>query len=1074
MATKYESITIPLNVGHVPNVDPERVEPTQLVSSLNTRLSTTRGRVEKSPGLTGIGSVTLPDLVPYCHGIVPDNDDSACGYFRPKFGHYAIHAARGVVEPVQATTMASPQQNAYVPVSVEESVYLHGATSQGAPSCVHYGVYRLYATIQQANGAAFLCVTVYTSDGDPLYSTNLGSAAAFDITTWNTNAPWIAITQHGDNGVRLWYGVSGDLTMYTLSVTDAAVTIASTAVIWAGVINTFYDVAGDDPSYAWVIARSNGAGVNARLWRIDVASSATVTHDFVNWCSSGAYAGNFGSISHLAIAPTAGGTKESWLLVAVTDSTALTSFAMLDGYAMTLRWAATTGLHFYCASYLATGFYCTGATNAERFGLIFCGTRTGAPGQAAHPRTIIQATDFAATYTTATVHNMVPLGKSNPWIANDNGGTDSEVYPLVQMARSVHDGTVVAGYVWPAPLPNGTPFTYLYGGVDDPAIQVCTVRRDTGFSLASVARLQTDKYPAFALVGPSSCTMHVNNTDLPGSMLCGFAEVPAGQSVITAMGQAAARISRLSLDGGGNSSSSNGIAPTARNWAATLVAAAQPVVWDGLETVEAGPLFRPYIGAAVVAGPGKTGTFRIRAAYVFRDRHGKLHRSDVSEYVEVVLANQEVDILVVMPFTVLDGVRQTFCGIQLYSTNGTDQTTYYEAKWFPTAPVVQNGSWFYGAVATALQYAQAIGNALSYDGTSLGEFSPQPPPALWDAWPVDARVWAVLAEDRHTLWPSKLRDSLLDIAPEFTPFLAQRLPVSAGKIMAVRGLDGVPIFFCEKAIYTIDGQGPDNTGAGQVFDQPRQLSTLGCLSRDSIAVTPAGILFMASSEHPAFISSAGLRVFYEQPVDNARGAAVFLRGSEAVLFGGYGEFAQVYNWEADAWTSWQTVKNLVSIATIGDQHVVGFNTINDGGFNGFLELKDTLHAPSGLSTTVGQMALKTGWLAPAGIAGDVTFAEVWVRCRRVGAHTLKVTVSRDFSSASPYVVTWSDAELQAQMDALGNYVVRVQLGWQCRSIQVQIEETGAAAYAMSPLSITVYHTPESTSQLRALPNGATK
>jgi hypothetical protein len=1082
MAVKSDNVTIPLNLSESPGIDPERVDATaKLVNSLNTRFTATRGRLEKAPGVSGIGSTTIVDQNPYCHGIVPDSTDSACAYFRPKFGQKSLHVNANTMAAVQSTVIAGNGQNTYVPLRVTDSAYVHSGASTGAASVVHVDTYRVFATFRNIAGASGIYITVQDNEGAPLYSSRLLSAADYDI----ADPPFLALTQHNGNGVFLWYGRAGDVTGYALTIDATSVSAGSPIALFVGAnISVSSAAVGDDDAYAWIVATSNTL-VQPRLYRYNVLTGAVVSRAFAGWSV------NSCSISHVALAPTVGGTKASYLLVASSGpGGGLSSYALIDGYdsALAVRWSVS-GTHFN--GRVATGFYCTGATDAERFALIAIGYREGRAGSAQWPRTVFQVLDFAGVSHFSTLNWMLPADQACTWVANGNGGSDTEVYSIFPMIRNNGTGGGPAGTV----LEEGVgAFDF---DVDDQALTLVIPRVESDTSkvtISPVARLAINQRPAanaelFVLVGydslygANSPCMHIAN----GELLYSYAESPAGQALAFLGTWYYPRAVALSLNGGGssnNGSEYNGIVPSVLTDGPTLIAAAQPAHWDGLETVELGFAYRPFIvGLTPNAAPGLTGTYRFKAVYKYRDRHGELHRSEPSSYVELSpAAPQTCEIRVTVPFTMRDGVRQEDVQIELYVTDGTDQLTYYSIGVELAAPTVINGYWQWADLRVAMLDAPNNGVPLFTDGSALDELPPQAPPALWDAAGVRDRVWAVLAEDRSVVWPSKQRKASAEdidqnVALEFTPSLAQRFPVAAGKIVAVRDFQGMPIFLCEHGVYTVDvdSGGPDNTGGGSLFPPPRKIAAVGCVDRDSCIVTPAGVMFAATTGNPALFGAGGLRTFSEQRQLDPRGAALILSANECVFLNGYGDTARVYNWDADAWSTWQLEFALSSLATTASGLILAFNGIDTGGLNGFFYLKNDTHSPQ-LHNTSCQMALKTAWVMPGGIGGDVTFDEVWIRSRYIGAHTLNVTIYRDFTAdlSTARQVSWTATELQSLKDGLGNYVVRVPLSWQARSVQIEISESVTFGWGMSPLTATVYYRVDSAAQLRALPDGASK
>ena len=126
--------------------------------------------------------------------------------------------------------------------------------------------------------------------------------------------------------------------------------------------------------------------------------------------------------------------------------------------------------------------------------------------------------------------------------------------------------------------------------------------------------------------------------------------------------------------------------------------------------------------------------------------------------------------------------------------------------------------------------------------TSGGVVSNVMPPSMNSMVVYRNRIWGI-GDDTKTLWYSKQfsEGEAVSFADEFTLILERPGATS----LAV--LDGTLVAFASDRIYTITGDGPADTTAGNDISSPQRVSTdFGCVEPRSILSSPDGIYFQSA------------------------------------------------------------------------------------------------------------------------------------------------------------------------------------------------------------------------------------
>lgn len=1037
-------LVIRLDLGESGDTFDERVDPTaKLAYSRNLRPST--GLPKKAPRVIG-AAIPSTESNPYqnrmsqCHGFAcaPDGDESIA-YFRPRDGQARFTDANGVGNSIYSTMIDEVGQNGYFPIRVKTCQVSQLGFFVGRPvMCIADDGNVWTASVKDTSGSltAFsVYVSVDRSDGTRL-------AASFQVTASAATVPWIDLTYHGENGVRLWHmsRTSYQIEMIDLELASSginAIVINSTTNIFVPLACT-PTVCSNDGTYAWLLTRSSSVAADCVLHRVEVATGTRIGLVMVGSASaSSAYF----ALSHAYFDSTGSGDLKHHVAFAISDTATNITFGVVDGDTMVADWS-TSGL--YTFDRVAVAIRAVGNDPDDKHAILAMSTNVGVVFDARR-----LGLGGASQTTTAYWTSLASQGAS--W--NIDPGSDSAPYPEVYPFFAIRH----------------------VAGSGDPSVGLVVLQRfsDASWAASPVGRFAVDELgfvdinlgqlpwdgDLMGLMYPHSLPGNTNPEQVPKYVLLDM----MGQNVGVAYHDGCA-----------------------------LVAAAQPVYWDGAETVELGYRVRP----AVLAGTGgtgsdMTGTWRFKAVYRYTDARGNVRRSAPSSAADQTYAAQKALVSVTVPSTMRNGIRQDDIWVELYLTywdGALASSDYYFREAIPAINAV-NGYVVFDPIENAVPT-----NALLYtlEG-GIDELPAEAPPALWDICSIGDRVWFIEAENRQAVGYSKRKDvGYVGYGVEFSRLQRIMFPAGAGKLMAVRDGGGYPLFFASDGIYAVSGDGPESNLTGTLFSPPRQVSKIGCESRESVIATPFGVFFCTDEGRAAVVSAGQVKVFDEIELSGCQGGFVYESESEVIFAignaadpttGAYKLLA--YNWRRDTWNTWYNFP--VNMYTVMQQPsttdgLFFSRTLNDTiQFQAAYRITNEQYAPSSAilpaDPLVGQLVMRTPWLLPAGDNGDMAFQEVIFRARKDGTHALAITVEYDYgeTSGDTFTRNWTNAELDALIGEQDMYTVCVRLTRNSsRSIRVTVTESLATTMAMRPISLTLPYGVSPGSQRRALKQGATK
>jgi hypothetical protein len=163
-------------------------------------------------------------------------------------------------------------------------------------------------------------------------------------------------------------------------------------------------------------------------------------------------------------------------------------------------------------------------------------------------------------------------------------------------------------------------------------------------------------------------------------------------------------------------------------------------------------------------------------------------------------------------------------------------------------PVLNDPTVDYVTITDTNADAAIIGNSLIY--TTGGVVEDISPPSADNVALFQSRLFMIDAEDKNLLWFSKqvIEATPVEMSDLLTIYVAPTTSAqgNTGPMTALSALDDKLIVFKKDAIYYINGQGPDNTGANNQFSDPVFVtSTVGCANQKSIVFMPDGLMFQS-------------------------------------------------------------------------------------------------------------------------------------------------------------------------------------------------------------------------------------
>lgn len=421
-------------------------------------------------------------------------------------------------------------------------------------------------------------------------------------------------------------------------------------------------------------------------------------------------------------------------------------------------------------------------------------------------------------------------------------------------------------------------------------------------------------------------------------------------------------------------------------------------MYDGLTPVEHGFHVYPEQPGVSLGSSGKNlsaGRYQWCAVYAWTDNEGQVHRSSPSVVAAAIAtAGQEATI--------------TVYNLALTAKQGTRANAIIEI--YRTKTILND--FFLVTSAISPQYNDPNGAPLVFvDNTSDDDLGGNPPLYTTTVPPIvlsniapnalgalttyQNRLWGIDTTDPLTLWYSK---QIVPGAPvEFSNFLTMSVDPRGGPVRALEVQNDKLLIFKDSHIFFTYGQGPDNTGANGVYQDPQLFITdSGTDDPRSIVRMPLGLFY--KSEKGIQLVDSGLNVLsVGDDVTAYNGLAVtgaqLDPASYRVLMTLEGQLGPslVYDYSVKQWVTY-TLPNGVDVAL----------------WNGllcYLRADGTFYqeTPS-VYTDDGQfikLKLKTSWLQIDGIQGFLHYYKILLVGEWYSPHQILAQIGYDFNESAP-------------------------------------------------------------------------
>lgn len=274
-----------------------------------------------------------------------------------------------------------------------------------------------------------------------------------------------------------------------------------------------------------------------------------------------------------------------------------------------------------------------------------------------------------------------------------------------------------------------------------------------------------------------------------------------------------------------------------------------------------GPEYVTVAATAVGSGNIPAGSYQYCVTYAWFDSAGRRHESPPSTpvaFAPTSLSNAIVTLSVptgTLRSTQFVGAGVPFANVYRTQAGGTvfylvNSSSNIAFGVFGTTTVTYTDSSTDATIATnAVLYTQGARGGLS------GLLPNDEPPPCKFVWAGNNRLILGGLEDPSAVQWSKLVFPGEPVQFSIDSSFKGRVD---GEVTAVACLDGVWFVFTASSIWAFSGDGPDDTGAGGTFGDPRKLPTdIGCISQRSIVEVPQGLLFQGRNDRIYLLPRGG-------------------------------------------------------------------------------------------------------------------------------------------------------------------------------------------------------------------------
>lgn len=412
-------------------------------------------------------------------------------------------------------------------------------------------------------------------------------------------------------------------------------------------------------------------------------------------------------------------------------------------------------------------------------------------------------------------------------------------------------------------------------------------------------------------------------------------------------------------------------------------------MYDGNSVVEHGfNVFPEVLSSSAPTTTGgflSDGNYAYVAVYKWTDNTGKDHRSAPTQVpLTVVLSGGTTTQTVTITIPTLRITDKSSVSIELYRTENAG-TQYYKVT-NDLSPLLNNTAVdtvnFIDTVAdTALISREAL-------YTTGGTLENIVFPAIKEVTVYNGNRIAAIGEQKNRVIFSKEVTEGTPVEP--SDFIYRDVDPVGGDLTTLRAMNDKLVLFSNDSSFWMSGEGPNNLGQQDTFTRPEILSTdIGCISPDSIARLPSGLMF--KSRKGIWLCGAGLQLEYigarvEKYNPDLVTSAEIVGELNQVRFLLSRSTALVYNYNLDRWGTFENHGGQSSVTIQNDY----FYLREDGAV-----YKENRTKFADNSSAI-KMRIETSWISFAGIQGyqRAYFAILLMDFKSL--HKLRVKVAYDF------------------------------------------------------------------------------
>lgn len=448
-----------------------------------------------------------------------------------------------------------------------------------------------------------------------------------------------------------------------------------------------------------------------------------------------------------------------------------------------------------------------------------------------------------------------------------------------------------------------------------------------------------------------------------------------------------------------------------------------------------------------------------KAIYKWTDNNGRDHRSAPTLLpLEVILAGGGSTQTSTIRVPTLRLTDKSNAVLELYRTEDTG-LTYYKVT-SNLAPVLNDKTVDYIDIVDGLSDTDLLSKEALY--TTGDVLENVQAPAAFQVCTYNGDRLAIIGEQANRIYFSK---SISEEAPvEFSDAIYRDVSPLGGPITSIINMGNMLVSFSQDACYSIQGEGPTNTGIQDTFTRPETVATdIGCINPDSVVLTPAGVIF--KSRKGLWHLSGGLAMNYiGDKVEAYNGdtvtAASIVGDLNQVRFLLSNTRALVYNYNLNRWATFENHGGTSSVV-IGNQY---YYLRTDGSI--YAENRSTF---SDVSAPI-KLKMETGWMGITELQGFQRIYHALILGQFKSTHKLRVRVAYNFIDAWTQEVVIDPMDfINAPLYGDGNYgdtspyggngalyQVRVDFEQQkCTSIKLSIEDIqGEASEGLTLSAIT--------------------